>query len=41
MDGAVVAQAEDYNDWRGDVSLSNDFFVAERWSEAPHWLRAK
>jgi hypothetical protein len=41
MDGAVVAQAEDYNDWHGDVSLPNDFFVAERWSEAPHWFRAK
>jgi len=41
MDGAVVAQAEDYNDWHGDVALPNDFFVAERWSEAPHWFRAK
>ena len=41
MDGSVVVQAEDYSDWHGDVALPNDFFVAERWSEAPHWFRGK
>lgn len=39
MDGAIVAQAEDYRDWKGDVTLPSDFFVAERWSEVPHWFR--
>jgi hypothetical protein len=38
MDGSVVVQAEDYSDWKGDVALSNDFFVAERWSGVPHWF---
>jgi hypothetical protein len=41
MDGAVVAQAEDYSDWKGDVSLPIDFFVAERWSEVSHWFRGQ
>jgi hypothetical protein len=41
MEGGVVTQAEDYSDWRGDVDLSNDFFVAERWSAAPHWFSGK
>jgi hypothetical protein len=41
MDGGAVRQAEDYSDWKGDVVLPNDFFVAERWSEVPHWFRAK
>ena len=41
MDGNTVVQAEDYRDWHGDIALPNDFFVAERWSEAPHWFRAK
>jgi hypothetical protein len=41
MDGAVVRQAEDYSDWKGDVTLPNDFFVAERWSAAPHWFRGQ
>jgi uncharacterized protein YceK len=41
MEGAVVAQAEDYSDWKGDVTLPNNFFVAERWSEAPHWFRGQ
>jgi hypothetical protein len=41
MEGAVVAQAEDYTDWKGDVTLPNNFFVAERWSEAPHWFRGQ
>jgi hypothetical protein len=41
MEGGVVTQAEDYSDWRGDVELPNDLFVAERWSEVTHWFRGK
>jgi len=36
-----VRQAEDYADWKGDVALPNDLFVAERWSAVPHWFRGK
>ena len=39
MEGGVVRQAEDYSDWKGDVPLPNDFFVAEKWSHVPHWFR--
>ncbi len=39
MEGAAVRQAEDYSDWRGNVPLSNDFFVAEKWSDTRHWFR--
>ena len=35
-DGDVV-QREEYSDWRGNVELPADFFVAEKWSEVPHW----
>ena len=41
MEGGVVRQAEDYADWKGDVWLPNDLFVAERWSAVPHWFRGK
>lgn len=41
MEGTVVRQAEDYSDWHGEVALPNDFFVAEKWSEVPHWFRGK
>jgi hypothetical protein len=41
MEGGVVRQAEDYADWKGDVALPNDLFVAERWSAVPHWFRGK
>jgi hypothetical protein len=41
MEGVIVAQAEDYSDWQGDVALPNDFFVAERWSDVPHWFHGK
>jgi hypothetical protein len=41
MEGGVVRQAEDYSDWKGDVALPNDLFVAEKWSEVPHWFRRK
>jgi len=41
MEGGVVRQAEDYSDWRGNVPLPNEFFVAEKWSDTPHWFRGK
>lgn len=41
MEGSIVRQAEDYGDWHGDVPLTSDFFVAERWSDVPHWFRGK
>jgi hypothetical protein len=41
MEGGVVRQAEDYSNWRGDVALPPDFFVAEKWSDTPHWFRAR
>ena len=41
MEGTVVRQAEDYSDWRGNVVLPGDFFVAEKWGETPHWFRGK
>ena len=41
MEGGVVRQAEDYSDWKGGVALPSDFFVAEKWSEVPHWFSAK
>ena len=41
MEGGVVRQAEDYSDWKGNVSLPNDLFVAEKWSQVPHWIRGK
>jgi hypothetical protein len=41
MEGGVVRQAEDYRDWKANASLPNNFFVAEKWSQVPHWFRAK
>lgn len=41
MEGGVVRQAEDYSDWRGNVTLPPDFFVAEKWSDTPHWFSGK
>ncbi len=32
-----VIQSERYSDWRGNVDLPFDFFVAEKWSAVPHW----
>ena len=40
MRGGQVIQKEDYADWRGNVDLSPDFFVAEKWSAVPHWHRS-
>ena len=37
MEGGKVVQKEVYSDWRGNVELPADFFVAEKWSEVPHW----
>jgi len=36
-----VRQAEDYSDWQGNVDLPSEFFVAEKWSDAPHWFHGK
>jgi hypothetical protein len=41
MEGGVVRQAEDYSDWKGNVPLPNDLFVAEKWNAVPHWFRGK
>jgi len=41
MEGGVVRQAEDYSDWKGNVALPNDLFVAEKWSSVPHWFRGR
>jgi hypothetical protein len=35
-DGKVI-QKEQYSNWRGNVALPADFFVAEKWSGVPHW----
>ena len=35
-DGKVI-QKEQYSNWRGNVDLQADFFVAEKWSAVPHW----
>lgn len=37
--GGQVIQREVYSDWRGNVELPRDFFVAEKWSAVPHWHR--
>ncbi len=37
MHGGQVIQKEEYSDWRGNVALPADFFVAEKWSDVPHW----
>jgi hypothetical protein len=39
LEGGEVRQKEDYTDWKGNVDLPADFFVAEKWSEVPHWHR--
>jgi len=39
MRGGEVIQREDYADWRGDVELPDDFFVAQMWGKVPHWHR--
>lgn len=37
LENGEVRQKEDYSDWRGNVELPADFWVAEKWSEVPHW----
>jgi len=39
IDGGQTVQKEEYSDWRGNVDLPRDFFVAEKWSAVPHWHR--
>ncbi|HYX81226.1 MAG TPA: hypothetical protein VE714_02460 [Gemmatimonadales bacterium] len=37
MHGGQVIQKEEYSDWRGNVDLPSDLFVAEKWGAVPHW----
>ena len=37
MHGGQVIQKEEYTDWHGNVALPADFFIAEKWSDVPHW----
>jgi hypothetical protein len=37
--GGDRRQVEQYSSWRANVDLPRDFFVAEKWSEVPHWHR--
>ena len=37
MQGGKVVQREVYSNWRGDVEIPADFFVAEKWSDVRHW----
>jgi len=37
--GGKVIQREEYSDWKGNVDIPADFFVAEKWSSVPHWRR--
>jgi hypothetical protein len=39
MENGEIRQREVYSDWRGNVDLPRDFFVAEKWNEVPHWNR--
>jgi hypothetical protein len=32
-------QGEQYSSWQANVDLPDDFFVAEKWNEVPHWHR--
>jgi hypothetical protein len=38
MHNGQMLQKEQYSDWRGNVKLSDDFFVAEKWSDVQHWF---
>ncbi|HET9862093.1 MAG TPA: hypothetical protein VFP37_01515 [Steroidobacteraceae bacterium] len=37
--GGRLIQKEEYSEWRGNVDLPRDFFVAEKWNAVPHWHR--
>jgi outer membrane lipoprotein-sorting protein len=37
MEHGQVMQKEDYSEWKGNVDLPADLFVAEKWSDVPHW----
>ena len=39
--GGAARQTEEYSEWKAGVELSPDFFVAEKWSEVPHWAAPK
>jgi hypothetical protein len=40
LEGGEVRQKEDYSDWKANVDLPADFFVAQKWSDVPHWTAA-
>ena len=40
IEAGEMRQREDYRDWHGNVDLSNDLFVAEKWGDAPHWFKS-
>lgn len=39
--GGAARQTEEYSDWKAGVNFAPDFFVAEKWSEVPHWATSK
>jgi hypothetical protein len=41
MHNGEVIQRENNSDWKGNVDLPADFFVAEKWSEVPHWATTR
>lgn len=40
IENGETRQAEDYSDWRGNVDLPSEFFVAEQWAAVPHWFKS-
>lgn len=37
MRAGQVIQKEEYGEWRGNVALPAELFVAQKWSDVPHW----
>lgn len=37
--GGQLIQKEEYSNWKGNVDIPADFFVAEKWSAVPHWFK--
>lgn len=37
LQNGTPVQTEEYRDWKADRQLPAGFFIAERWSEGPHW----
>lgn len=40
LENGTPVQTEEYRDWQANRTLPAGFFVAERWSEGPHWASA-